>query len=222
MLQVVAIICILWLFGRLFYRATDSVYSFAAVRWFIVDYFSFLRALIKGNLSTFVFTPLIVTVFSVILISNLVGLLPFTTTIFAQISATLSLSLFVYLTILIGFISKRKLRAIDLFLPKGTPLFIIPLLVIVEVVSILSRVISLSVRLFANLTAGHILLKIFSTFTLSLLSASLNPVNILGSVLLILAIILITSLELLICVLQTYVYITLLLLYIHEVEGTLH
>jgi F-type H+-transporting ATPase subunit a len=157
-------------------------------------------------------------VFNTILFFNLVGLLPFTTTVFAQLVATLSLSAVVYGGALIQYIAQKKLRSIEIFLPSGTPLFIAPLLILIEVVSVTSRVISLSVRLFANLTAGHILLKILSTFFLLLVANFTNVFMFGAGTVLLIVVMAVTVLETMICILQTYVYITLVLLYIHELE----
>jgi F-type H+-transporting ATPase subunit a len=185
---------------------------------FCVVYIKFLLNLAKSNLGSYVWTPLIFFVFNTILFFNLVGLLPFTTTVFAQLVATLSLSAVVYGGALIQYIAQKKLRSIEIFLPSGTPLFIAPLLILIEVVSVTSRVISLSVRLFANLTAGHILLKILSTFFLLLVANFTNVFMFGAGTVLLIVVMAVTVLETMICILQTYVYITLVLLYIHELE----
>jgi len=141
-------------------------------------------------------------------------MVPYTTTIFAQFVAVAGISMIVFVVIVMKMLFEKKLRVVSLFIPSGVPLFILPLLMPIEIISFLSRGLSLTIRLFANLTAGHILLKILATFTIMLLSA-FNLYMLFVPVLFV-AILLITCLELAIAVLQTYVYITLVLIYLHE------
>jgi len=105
----------------------------------------------------------------------------------------------------------------ELFLPSGTPLFILPFLIQIEIVSYFSRVISLSVRLFANMTSGHTLIKILSGFGTGL--SSVGGVGTLIAIIPIIIVFIVTGLELLIAGLQTYVFIILTLIYLHELEA---
>ena len=99
-----------------------------------------------------------------ILMSNVVGIIPYTFTVTSHIIITASLALLVFFTVIIYGFWKNGLRFFKLFVPSGIPIFILPLVVFIEVFSFLLRPVSHSVRLFANMLAGHIALKVFASF----------------------------------------------------------
>src|ERR1051325_11209714 len=99
-----------------------------------------------------------------ILVANIIGLIPYTFTVTSHMIITAALALLVFLTVLVYGFYKNGLGFFRLFVPQGIPIYILPLIVFIEVLSFLSRPISHSVRLFANMLAGHITLKVFASF----------------------------------------------------------
>ncbi len=99
-----------------------------------------------------------------ILTVNMIGLIPYTFTVTSHIIVTIALALTVFLTVLIYGLYRHGLHFFNLFVPKGVPIYILPLIVFIEVLSFVSRPISHSVRLFANMLAGHITLQVFAGF----------------------------------------------------------
>jgi F-type H+-transporting ATPase subunit a len=110
------------------------------------------------------FFPFVFTLFMFILTVNIIGLIPYAFTVTTHIIITATLALTVFVTVLVYGFWKHGLHFFNLFVPKGIPLYILPLIVFIEVLSFLSRPISHSVRLFANMLAGHITLKVFASF----------------------------------------------------------
>ena len=119
------------------------------------------------------FFPFVFSLFMFILVSNMLGLIPYMFTVASHIIVTASLALLVFFTVLIYGFWKHGLHFFNLFVPKGVPIYILPLIVFIEVLSFLSRPISHSVRLFANMLAGHITLKVFASF-IGMLGAGLG------------------------------------------------
>jgi F-type H+-transporting ATPase subunit a len=120
----------------------------------------------------------------------------------------------VFLTVIIYGLWHNGLKFFKLFVPSGIPIVIMPLIVLIEVISFLSRPISLSVRLFANMLAGHITLKVFAGFVTSL--SALGFVGVAGSILPLLMTVAITGLEVLVAFLQAYVFAVLTSMYIND------
>jgi len=120
-----------------------------------------------------VYIPFIYSIFFFVLIGNLVSNVPYSFAVNASAVVTLGLSVTIFMGVTILSLSKHKLKFFSFFIPSGTPLALVPLIVLIEVVSYFARAVSLGVRLFANLTAGHTLLKILSTFLYKLFSSSL-------------------------------------------------
>src|SRR5450830_2003586 len=110
------------------------------------------------------FFPFVFTLFMFILTVNMIGLVPYTFTVTSHIIVTAALAITVFLTVLIYGLWRHGFHFFNLFVPKGIPIYILPLIVFIEVLSFLSRPISHSVRLFANMLAGHITLKVFASF----------------------------------------------------------
>jgi len=114
------------------------------------------------------FAPLIFSIFMFVLFANLVGMLPYSFTITSHLAVTFTLAMFIFILVtLIGFI-KHGLKFFTLFYPEGVPLWISFIIVPIEIISYLIRPITLSVRLFLNMMAGHILLKVFAGFAVTL------------------------------------------------------
>jgi F-type H+-transporting ATPase subunit a len=160
------------------------------------------------------FFPLVFTLFMFILVSNVIGLIPYTFTVASHIIITASLALLVFLTVIVYGLYKNGLRFFGLFVPSGVPMYILPLIVFIEVLSFLSRPISHSVRLFANMLAGHITLKVFASFVTLL--GGLGIAGIAGATLPLLMVVALTALELLVAFLQAYVFAILTCIYLND------
>ena len=151
--------------------------------------------------------PFIVSLFMFVLLGNFIGMLPYAFTFTSQLIVTFGLATFVFLVITGIGIYKHGLRFFSIFWPQGVPWFMAPLLIPVEVLSYLSRPISLAVRLFANMMAGHTMLKVFGGFTAALGVWGVGPlvVNIA-----------LTGFEILVSFLQAYVFTILTCIYLHD------
>jgi F-type H+-transporting ATPase subunit a len=161
------------------------------------------------------FFPLVFTIFSFILLGNLIGLFPYFFAFTSHIAVTLTLALFVFVfSTGVGFYT-HGFRFFKFFVPEGVPGWLLPLLVPIEIISYLSRPVSLSVRLFANMTAGHVMWEVFAGFML-LLTASLGVVGAVASILPLGLNVALVALELLVAGLQAYVFAILTCLYLHD------
>ena len=153
------------------------------------------------------FFPLIFTLFTFLLFGNMLGMLPYSFTFTSHIIVTFVLAMFVFLLVTLLGIFIHGFKFFGLFVPKGVPMIMLPLMIPIEIISYLSRPISLSVRLFANMMAGHTMLKIFAGFIV--------PLGIFGVAPLMVDVAL-TALEVLIAFLQAYVFTILTCLYLNE------
>jgi F-type H+-transporting ATPase subunit a len=160
------------------------------------------------------FFPLVFSLFMFILVSNMVGLIPYNFTVTSHIIVTAALSLLVFFTVLIYGFWRNGLHFFNLFVPKGVPIYILPLIVFIEVLSFLSRPISHSVRLFANMLAGHITLKVFAGFVTML--GGFGIAGWLGATLPLAMTVALTALELLVAFLQAYVFAILTCIYLND------
>jgi F-type H+-transporting ATPase subunit a len=114
------------------------------------------------------FIPLIFSMFLFILLCNLLGMLPYSFTVTSHISVTFALASLIFVLItLVGFI-RHGFHFLSLFLPRGTPLWLAPLIILIEFFAYLARPVSLSLRLAANMIAGHVLLKVLAGFVVSM------------------------------------------------------
>jgi len=159
------------------------------------------------------FMPLVFSLFMFILILNLFGMVPYGFTVTSHIIITFALAAVVIGTVIVYGLMKHGTHFFGLFVPSGVPAWLLPLMVAIEVISFVSRPISLSVRLFANMLAGHIALKIFAGFVATLLTAGFW--SILAPLPLALTVAL-TALEVLVAVLQAYVFATLTSIYLND------
>jgi F-type H+-transporting ATPase subunit a len=160
------------------------------------------------------FFPLVFSLFMFICVSNMVGIIPYTFTISSHIIVTASLALLVFFTVLIYGFYRNGLRFFKLFVPSGIPMAILPLVVLIEIISFLSRPISHSVRLFANMLAGHITLKVFASFVTML--GAMGVAGWAGAILPLGLTVALTALELLVAFLQAYVFTILTCIYIND------
>ena len=153
------------------------------------------------------FFPFIFTLFTFILFGNLLGMLPYSFTFTSHIIVTFALAMFIFLFITLIGIFMHGFKFFGLFVPKGVPMLMLPLMIPIEIISYLSRPISLSVRLFANMMAGHTMLKIFAGFVFSLGIFGIAPL---------IVDVALTALEVLIAILQAYVFTILTCIYLNE------
>jgi F-type H+-transporting ATPase subunit a len=160
------------------------------------------------------FFPLVFSLFMFILISNVVGLIPYNFTVASHIIVTVALALLVFLTVLIYGFWKNGLHFLNLFVPKGVPWYILWAIVIIEVFSFFVRPVSHSVRLFANMLAGHITLKVFAGFVTML--GGFGITGWMGAAVPLAMTVALTALELLVAVLQAYVFAILTCIYLND------
>lgn len=158
--------------------------------------------------------PVIFTLFMFVLFSNLLGLIPYSYTTTSQIVVTFALALAIFIGVTLIALVKHGFHFFSFFVPSGAPKALIPFLVVIEVISYFVRPVSLSVRLFANMLAGHTMLKVFAG--LAVMIASAGGVAAAGSVLPLIAIIGLTGLEVLVAVLQAYVFTILTCMYLND------
>jgi F-type H+-transporting ATPase subunit a len=160
------------------------------------------------------FFPFVFTLFMFVLFANLIGLIPYSFTVTSQLIVTASLALLVFLIVVIYGFWKNGLHFLNLFVPKGVPKLILPAIVVIEILSFLSRPVSHSVRLFANMLAGHITLQVFAAFIIMLAGAGI--LGIFGAALPFIMVVLLCALELLVAFLQAYVFAILTCIYLND------
>jgi F-type H+-transporting ATPase subunit a len=160
------------------------------------------------------FFPFVFSLFSFILVLNMFGMIPGFFTVTSHIAVTAVLALLVFFTVIVYGLYKNGLRFFKLFIPSGIPIYIMPLIVLIEVMSFLSRPISHSVRLFANMLAGHITLKVFAGFVVML--SGFGFVGWIGAILPLGLTVALTALEFLVAFLQAYVFAILTCIYLND------
>jgi len=160
------------------------------------------------------FFPFIFTLFMFVLFCNMIGMLPYSFTVTSHIIVTFMLAVIIFIGVtIIGFI-KHGIKYLELFVPKGVPIALLPLIIVIEIISYLARPVSLSVRLFANMMAGHTMLKVFGGFVISL--------GLLGGWLPLSFSVALTGLEILIAFLQAYVFAILTCIYLNDALNLHH
>ena len=185
-------------------------------KWSIVleSFFASINSMVREQLGKELYLPFIYALFFFILICNLTGNVPYSYTVTTSIIVTIGLSFTILIGVTILGLSIHKLHFFSYFVPSGTPIALLPLLVLIEVGSYLSRAFSLGIRLFANLVAGHTLLKILSTFLYQMFSSSIIvAVLTLIPFSIFLALI---GLELAVSLIQSYVFTLLVCSYIKD------
>src|SRR5215470_681235 len=160
------------------------------------------------------FFPLVFSIFMFILVLNVIGIIPYAFTVTSHIIITVAFALLVFLTVVIYGFWRNGLRFLKLFVPSGIPIYILPLVTAIEVMSFFSRPVSHSVRLFANMLAGHITLKVFGGFVVML--GGLGLLGWLGAALPLALTTVLTALELLVALLQAYVFAILTCIYLSD------
>src|SRR5271155_4625432 len=160
------------------------------------------------------FFPFVFTLFMFVLFANMIGLIPYSFTVTSQLIVTATLALSVFFIVVIYGFWRNGLGFLKLFVPRGVPIYILPAIVVIEVLSFLSRPISHSVRLFANMLAGHITLQVFAGFIIML--AGFGIAGWFGAALPLILVIMLTALEFLVAFLQAYVFAILTCIYLND------
>jgi F-type H+-transporting ATPase subunit a len=178
--------------------------------------YEFIAGTIRANAGKegMKFFPLVFSIFMFVAVSNIIGVIPYNFTVASHLIVTAALAVMVFLTVLIYGFYKNGLKFFKLFVPSGIPIYILPLVVFIEVFSFFLRPISHSVRLFANMLAGHIALAVFASFIPLL--AGLGIAGYFGAVLPLGMVIALSALELLVAFLQAYVFTILTVIYLND------
>lgn len=172
--------------------------------------YEFIAGMVRDNVGNEGrrYFPFIFSLFMFILFGNLIGLLPYSFTFTSHIIVTFAMAIFVFLGVTVIGIVRHRLNFFSYFLPKGVPIIMAPLLIPIEVMSYLSRPVSLSIRLFANMMAGHTMMKVFAGFII--------PLGILGGWAPLSVDVALTAFEFLVAFLQAYVFTILTCIYLHD------
>jgi F-type H+-transporting ATPase subunit a len=180
-------------------------------------FYEFVANLVRDNAGPDArkYFPFVFSLFMFIMVGNLIGLIPGTFTFTSHIIVTfgLALTVFVFVTLL-GLI-KHGFHFFTLFMPSGVPMALAPILIPIEILSYLSRPVSLSIRLFANMMAGHTMLKVFGGFSV-LLGGALGGLGYTVGILPLVINIALVGFEILVAMLQAYVFTILTCLYIRD------
>ncbi len=151
--------------------------------------------------------PFIFALFMFILLGNLLGMVPYSYTFTSQIIVTFALAITVFIGVTLVAIVRHGVHFLTFFFPAGAPIYMAPLLIPIEILSYLSRPVSLSVRLFANMMAGHTMMKVFGSFVVALGIFGVAPMLVLVAL---------TGFEILVAVLQAYVFTILTCIYLRD------
>jgi len=160
------------------------------------------------------FFPFVFTLFMFILFGNMLGLLPYAFTYTSHIAVTFALAAIVFVLITVVALAIHGRKFFGYFFPEGAPIWLAPIIIPVEIVSYLSRPISLSIRLFANMVAGHVMLKVFATFIVLL--GGLGAIGPFVAVLPLTVNVALVGFEILVAFLQAYVFAILTSIYLHD------
>lgn len=178
--------------------------------------YEFVANMIRENIGTKgrQYFPLIFTLFVVVLLGNMLGMVPYSFTYTSHIIVTAALAFIIFLTVLVVGFYKHGFHFFSLFLPPGVPWWLVPLILPIEIMSFLTRPITLSVRLFANMIAGHIMLKVFAGFSVGM--ATIGAGGVLAALLPMMFNTIMIGFEFLIAFLQAYVFAILSCIYLKD------
>jgi F-type H+-transporting ATPase subunit a len=171
--------------------------------------YEFVAGMVRENVGTegSEFFPLIFSIFMFVLLGNLIGLVPYTFTFTGQIVVTFALAIFVFLLVTVVAFIRHGIHFFTFFFPKGAPIVMAPILVPIEIISYLSRPVSLGIRLFANMMAGHTMMAVFAGFTVTLGLFGFLPLAVNVAL---------YGLEFIVAALQAYVFTILSCLYLRD------
>ena len=173
-------------------------------------FYDFISSMVSVNLGKKgeKFLPLILSIFLFILFSNLIGILPYAFTTTSHIIVNFVLAMIIFTVIILTGLILHGFKFFSLFLPKGTPWWLVPLMIIIEIFSFLAKPFSLSLRLTANMIAGHVLLKVMAGFIVSLW--------ILAKILPIVFVTVLIGFEIFVAILQAYIFTILSCVYLQD------
>lgn len=181
------------------------------------NFYGFIRNMVKdaaGEEGVKKFFPFVFTLFIFIFMANMIGMFPYWFTATSQIVITATLALMVFATVIIVGFAKNGLKFFKLFAPSGVPWYILWFVIIIEVISFFSRPLSHAVRLWANIFAGHVLLKVFASFVPMMAAA--GAIGIAGAILPLGMTVALYALEFLVAALQAYVFAILTCIYLND------
>ena len=172
--------------------------------------YEFIAGMVRDNVGSEGrrYFPFVFSLFMFILFANMIGLIPFSFTPTSHIIVTFAMAIFVFVGVTAVAIIRHKLHFLSFFLPPGVPVVMAPVLIPIEILSYLSRPVSLSIRLFANMMAGHTMLKVFAGFIV--------PLGIIGGWAPLAVDVALTGFEFLVAFLQAYVFTLLTCLYLND------
>ena len=171
--------------------------------------YEFIAGMVNENIGHdgIEFFPLVFSIFMFVLFGNMLGLIPYSFTFTSHIIVTFALAIFVFLIATLVAFARHGIHFFSFFFPPGAPVFMAPILVPIEIVSYLSRPVSLSIRLFANMMAGHTMMAVFAGFTITLGLFGFFPIAINVALF---------ALEVIVTALQAYVFTILTCLYLRD------
>ncbi|HAC57392.1 F0F1 ATP synthase subunit A [Parvibaculum sp.] len=182
----------------------------------VESFYTFIANMVRDNAGhdAMKFFPFIFSLFAFIFFANMIGMFPYAFTVTSHIVVTFALAAVVFVGVTLTGFALHGVKFLKVFVPSGVPVALLPLVVAIEVISYFSRPISHSVRLFANMLAGHIMLKVFAGFVLTFMT--MGAVGYLGMILPLFMIVCLTALEFLVAALQAYVFTILTCMYLHD------
>lgn len=172
--------------------------------------YEFVATMLKENVGTEgrQYFPFIFSLFMFILFCNLLGMVPYSFTVTSHVAVTFALAALVFIGVTGIALIRHGMKFFGYFLPSGTPWWLAPLMIVIEVFAYLARPVSLSVRLFANMMAGHVLLKVIAGFILSMgMAWGWLPLSFT---------VLLTGFEIFVAILQAYIFTILTCVYLHD------
>jgi F-type H+-transporting ATPase subunit a len=171
--------------------------------------YEFVANMVRDNVGTegMAFFPLVFAIFMFVLFGNFLGLVPYSFTVTGQAVVTFGLSIFVFIFVTLVGLVRHRMHFFSFFLPPGAPALMAPVMVPIEIVSYLSRPLSLGIRLFANMVAGHTMMAVFAGFVITLGVFGLLPIAINVAM---------YALEMIVCALQAYVFAILTCVYLND------
>ena len=199
----------------IFYASLPLISSIIPSNWQIINesLYRTILSMLRSNVSSSIFFPLLFAIFHIVFISNFLGLIPYSITASTELVITLSLAVTLLFGIFIhGITLHGYLFIVHLFLPAGTPVALLMLMVPLEILAYLTRTLSLGLRLAANLITGHILVKVVLSFFPSSLSGFATAFFV------VLFLIVFLALEVLIAYLQAYIFVFITIITIKDLQ----
>jgi len=211
------VVAVLLVYGLLTYGMKARALVPGRLQSLAEMFYEFVAGMVRENAGQDAkpYFPFVFTLFMFILFGNMLGMIPYTFTFTSHIIVTFTLALTVFVFVTVLALLKHGLHFFSFFMPHGAPIALAPILIPIEVISYLMRPVSLSIRLFANMMAGHTMLKVFAGFTVLMISA-MGSVGFLVGIVPIAINVALTGFEFLVAFLQAYVFSILTCLYIRD------